>query len=90
MLAMIQLVLFRFEIKATGLSVDALAEQYTEDDTYYVNGTMYNIEDYVESGSTEDFADRGVGYGQRFIINGSSYKFDNNDIVNIIPEELFF
>lgn len=78
------------KVSASTVSIETLAAEYTENDMYYCEGVAYHIDDYATSGSTVDVADRGIGYGQRFIINENSYKYDNNDIVKIIPEELFF
>lgn len=74
---------------ASTSSIQTLSEQYTKSDNYYYNGTSYSIQDYVTAWNNFDMG-RGSGYGQRNVQNGYSYKFDDNDIVNLIPKDLFY
>lgn len=73
-------------LKATTNTIKELSKIYTNNDFY---GDGLNICDYVTAWNGFDIG-RGSGYGQRNIQKGRSYRFDDNDIVSIIPKDLFF
>ncbi|MGD9679384.1 MAG: hypothetical protein AB7V16_13665 [Vulcanibacillus sp.] len=76
-------------VKADSNTIEQLSELYTESDEYYNNNTTYNISNYVLNWDGFDIG-RGSGYGQRIVQYNNSYRFDDNDIANIIPKDLFY
>ena len=70
--------------------IDLLSEEYTSSDKYVYNSIQIDIDDYKTTWNGYNGVGRGEGYGQRNVASGSSYRFDDNDIVNIIPKDLFF
>lgn len=85
------IVLFWLTPKSQAYSndIDTISKEYTSSDFYEYHNEIYDIKDYVNIWN-DFYMGREPGYGQRNISMGSSYRFDNNDIVNIIPEDLFF
>lgn len=74
------------KVNASTNKIEELAKEYTNDDFY---GDGLNICNYVTAWNGFDIG-RGSGYGQRNVQKGSTYRFDDNDIVHIIPKDLFF
>lgn len=76
-------------VKADLNSIELLSQSLTDDDYYNYNNSTYTIADYIYNWDGINIG-RGSGYGQRIQMCGSSYRFDDNDIVNIIPKDLFY
>lgn len=70
--------------------INALAKEYTNSDKYVYDNTQIDIDNYKITWNGYDGVGRGAGYGQRNMATDGSYRIDDNDIVKIVPKDLFY